>query len=389
MDPAPALADRHHSWWLGGAPTEVRAFLAEEFAETHKGLQVLMGIGAGMFLLRGVMELWASGGLLGSGDLAFRVAGALFFATLCFLYGRVASISRRGAIFCLYLFAYVSATTLWVPLAGLHVGYVAVPIVLCLALAILMWPLVMGLCWPVLAVVVPAFAMLKFTHAGPRDWVSYGFFFLISLVFFITVRRARLRTAFALFVFRANLRNKADRDPLTGLLNRAGWCALAKPLWAAALAQDRPAAILFFDIDHFKVVNDDHGHAVGDRVLVQVARALEAGLPAGAVLGRIGGEEFVVALPATDAAAALEIANILRAKVRDARTAVPIAISAGVADRAHGADLSEVMHAADLGLLDAKRSGRNQARVASGLLGRDAGGLERGSRSWLMAPDAP
>ena len=104
-------------------------------------------------------------------------------------------------------------------------------------------------------------------------------------------------------------------DPLTGLANRRFILTQLAGAVSAARRHGRPLSIAIVDIDHFKAVNDEHGHAAGDRVLAAVARSLREHLRAEDQLGRLGGEEFLALLPDADAAAAAAAAEKLRAEV--------------------------------------------------------------------------
>lgn len=287
------------------------------------------------------------------------MAGALVFGTIGVAFGKASS-TLRPHLVTLYLLLYVGAILAWFPKHDFHVAYMAVPVMLCLAFGVLMWPKIDGLHYPILAVAIPTFTMLWFLSYPTKDVVIYGFYFLAVTLFAITIRRTRLRTAFALFVFRENLREKVDRDPLTGLLNRAGWREQASNICKVARQSGLPATVLFFDIDHFKKVNDEHGHATGDKVLVHVANILKNGLREGDVLARLGGEEFVAALLGVASDQGKEMANQLRKDVQDSKSPVPVTVSAGVAEVTNDVNLIQAMHQADMGLLEAKSLGRNQ-----------------------------
>ena len=162
------------------------------------------------------------------------------------------------------------------------------------------------------------------------------------------------------------LQTAARTDPKTGLLNAVAWERVAKTELTRALRTGCPLAVLIIDIDHFKKVNDTHGHLVGDQVLLNVATMLSQQLRPYDVIGRLGGEEFVVLLPGADMAEACRTAERLRTQV--GRMAQPIndititvTVSIGVALlRVHGRDLLELMAAADLALYRAKDSGRDR-----------------------------
>src|SRR5664280_242149 len=166
------------------------------------------------------------------------------------------------------------------------------------------------------------------------------------------------------------LRAAARTDAKTGLLNAASWQEEATREISRATRTHAPLTVLFADLDHFKEVNDQHGHLVGDQVLAAVAAALQSGSRGYDVLGRFGGEEFTIALPGTDVDEAAQITDRLRQLVSD--TAVPVgkdcvqvtvSIGAAVLGR-HGQDLTDLLVAADLALYRAKAAGRNQVSFA-------------------------
>jgi two-component system cell cycle response regulator len=158
----------------------------------------------------------------------------------------------------------------------------------------------------------------------------------------------------------------ASVDPLTGLWNRRH----ALPAFArmVAAAEGAPCAAMLIDIDRFKEVNDRHGHAAGDAVLTAVASRLHALAGDTALVARIGGEEFLVALPAT-AAAARAAADRLRGGIAEAALPLPgggtldLTVSIGVALSAPGLDAPALLAAADRALLVAKAEGRNQVTL--------------------------
>ncbi|MEY9210762.1 GGDEF domain-containing protein [Thermobifida halotolerans] len=162
------------------------------------------------------------------------------------------------------------------------------------------------------------------------------------------------------------LQTAARTDPKTGLLNAVAWERVAKTELARALRTGCPLAVLIVDIDHFKKVNDTHGHLFGDQVLLGVATTLSHQLRQYDVIGRFGGEEFVVLLPGADMAEACRAAERLRTRVSRMAlpvndTTVTVTVSIGVALlRVHGRDLLELMAAADLALYRAKDSGRDR-----------------------------
>jgi diguanylate cyclase (GGDEF)-like protein len=171
-------------------------------------------------------------------------------------------------------------------------------------------------------------------------------------------------------------RAAAQRDPLTGILNHGAMHAALLEEVARAARTQTPLTCLMVDIDHFKTVNDTHGHVVGDLVLQRVAAALvDSSRPYDRVC-RYGGDEFVVLLPATDMAAALVAAerirvDVARATGEDLPLRVRLAASVGVAEWEPGEPPIALLQAADEALLDAKRVGRDSVRRAAGRFRRD------------------
>ncbi|QLF70092.1 GGDEF domain-containing protein [Peteryoungia desertarenae] len=159
-------------------------------------------------------------------------------------------------------------------------------------------------------------------------------------------------------------------DPLTGLLNRRGFIEAFESL------RSRPGtssiALLLFDLDHFKSINDTHGHGTGDGVLQHFARIGRALLPDVAAFGRTGGEEFAAAIPVTEARDAALIAETVRQALadrgidlEDRELVVTTSIGIAVMPRAD-ADLDKLMTSADRALYKAKTQGRNRTAVSTG-----------------------
>jgi diguanylate cyclase (GGDEF)-like protein len=167
------------------------------------------------------------------------------------------------------------------------------------------------------------------------------------------------------------LREQATRDELTGLFNRRYLNDMAPALWALAQREGRPLAAVIIDLDHFKRVNDEQGHDVGDRLLAAFGVLLRASLRHSDVACRYGGEEFCVLMPETDAAGARrKVSAMLKrwhteAPRHGALGDAGASFSAGVADtRAVWTSWTALLKRADEELLEAKRSGRNRVRGA-------------------------
>ncbi|MEO8777887.1 MAG: diguanylate cyclase [Rhodanobacter sp.] len=158
----------------------------------------------------------------------------------------------------------------------------------------------------------------------------------------------------------------ADHDSLTHALNRRAWGVRASAMLATG--PSRPVALLFLDLDHFKLLNDRNGHHAGDRALVAVADTLAAELRPGDVFGRYGGEEFVAILDGIDAQEAMQVAirlcrrvHRLEIPVRDADQLLSVSI--GVAMRQHGDTLEALTERADQAMYRAKLHGRNRVHL--------------------------
>jgi two-component system cell cycle response regulator len=163
----------------------------------------------------------------------------------------------------------------------------------------------------------------------------------------------------------------AASDALTGLYGRRYLLAHLSRHLDQSAAEGRPLAVVMLDIDHFKAINDEHGHLCGDRVLQQVARRIEGVLRVTDLSARYGGEEFIAVLPSTDEATARIVAERLRAAVDgqpividEPAVAVPVSVSVGVASRRAGDDAETIIDRADQALYSAKRDGRNRVVAA-------------------------
>jgi diguanylate cyclase (GGDEF)-like protein len=165
----------------------------------------------------------------------------------------------------------------------------------------------------------------------------------------------------------------AITDPLTGLFNRRHFFYLAEREMARAIRNKRPISVIMLDLDHFKRVNDTYGHAMGDRVLSEAAIMIRDNLRAIDIIGRYGGEEFVILLPETDIFQAEQIAE----RIRNSTTQRPfgtseqpvfVSISLGVASLYQNEDMEHptidmLLNCADKALYVAKQNGRDQTAV--------------------------
>ena len=169
----------------------------------------------------------------------------------------------------------------------------------------------------------------------------------------------------------ADLRRMSRHDSLTGLLNRR---ALEEELLLQVQRSLRgrvPFCVLMLDVDHFKRINDRHGHGVGDLALKQLSALLRMQMRSVDTLGRIGGEEFVVVLPGLNEAAALTAVERLRALVANRRLTSPheqvaMSVSIGVVQwNGHPEETTRLLMRADAALYQAKQNGRDRVALAA------------------------
>lgn len=167
----------------------------------------------------------------------------------------------------------------------------------------------------------------------------------------------------------------ADHDHLTGAWSRRAFFALAEREVERVHRGGQPLSVLVFDVDHFKAINDNHGHACGDRVLADIVLRAETAIRSIDACARLGGEEFAVLLPDTGEATARVVAERLRAALDRGMDAgetglVRYTVSIGLATLRTGEPLAGLLGRADAALYDAKAGGRNRvcaAAVGTGL----------------------
>jgi diguanylate cyclase len=163
-------------------------------------------------------------------------------------------------------------------------------------------------------------------------------------------------------------RGEALMDPLTGILNRKGFDLRLQELLAQPGSPGTPHCVAMLDIDHFKKVNDTHGHLMGDQVLQAVGEILRRSVSQPAIAARYGGEEFAILLPRSTLAQSAQVAELVRArtkalKIRNRSTQevlVTVTLSGGLASMAPGDDAQSLLARADAALYASKNSGRDR-----------------------------
>lgn len=207
-------------------------------------------------------------------------------------------------------------------------------------------------------------------HLGSRDPERYD---AGSGTKFLDRLAAIAAIAIESMLNRERLRRAGMTDGLTGVHNRRYFDHRSLIEFSQAVRHRYPLACLFLDIDHFKAINDGHGHPAGDEVLRQVGGLILRSLRTGDLAARYGGEEFIVLLPRTDQAGAREVAERIRQMVQEAPFVTPeggtigATLSVGLAMLPAGAtSFADLLAAADRALYQAKRSGRNRTVAAGG-----------------------
>jgi len=161
------------------------------------------------------------------------------------------------------------------------------------------------------------------------------------------------------------LSQQARTDELTGALNRRGLLQQLEAVHASAMQGQAGYALMMVDVDHFKAINDQHGHARGDQVLQAVSASLRAALRSDDLVGRWGGEEFCVLLPRTRLQDAEALAQRVANRVAESGTGIRVTVSIGVSEYGPAdQDLRAVIRRADDALYEAKEKGRNRVVTA-------------------------
>jgi diguanylate cyclase (GGDEF)-like protein len=212
-----------------------------------------------------------------------------------------------------------------------------------------------------------AYTLLAVSHPGSDTWpVIAVTVAILGLCGFLGSLAARnhWQQAEAQQRLSDSLAAQATRDHLTGCLNRRAFDARLAEEVERSGRSGRPLSVLIVDVDNFKDVNDTLGHLGGDLVLEQVSAILIDGCRATDVVGRVGGDEFVIILPDTHLETAAALAERLRLQVRNLSTPVPVSLSIGGAEQTDAAETGdELLRVADAALYRAKKTGRDRVAV--------------------------
>lgn len=206
-----------------------------------------------------------------------------------------------------------------------------------------------------------AVALLPTFQGGSFAWTTWVLV-MVALTFVLLAVRLLSESSAKLLT---EVRIAANFDPLTGVLNRRSFGQQSAALWAGAHS-DGDLVALVLDLDHFKSVNDQFGHAAGDTVLRTVGEVLRETFPSGCLVARMGGEEFAVLCPGSDVDDALVHAEAIRSRLREVEPVdgVKVTVSIGIADSGGASGVESLLDIADRATYAAKRAGRDRVVVA-------------------------
>ncbi|RKJ95618.1 GGDEF domain-containing protein [Alicycliphilus denitrificans] len=327
-----------------------------------------------LYVLRGTAPDWAS---IVLSNMLLSGTFALALAAVCQFHGRALPWRRMllpvlamGVLFAAFIDDYrarLMVTGVVLPLQiGMVLWAVWRPQPPARGRGVLLFTLSLGL----QVVLLGVRGVLAATYAMPLDGLMRGG--LLQTFTFMTVFVVVILASLGFILMtkeRADADNRyfATHDELTGVANRRALIQALDRDVAHAVRSGEPYALLMLDVDHFKSVNDGHGHRAGDQVLCHVAAILRARLRAQDLVGRYGGEEFVVLLPGTPARGAAGLAETLREAVEQTPCeyegrAIRVTVSIGVcgARLESGDTWDRLIHAADQALYAAKAAGRNR-----------------------------
>jgi diguanylate cyclase (GGDEF)-like protein len=291
------------------------------------------------------------------------VTGGLFLLLAAFGTSRRGLLRARlalAALFAIPALFYVQSRLILGPgeIQGALVGYTYLPFVLLAGGALFPLTLLEGTA--VMALVFVAVVSTSVAFHQPLSLETIGTLWLMALLSGIALWAQSAQLHMLLSLYR-----QATRDPLTGLFNRRAFFVQAQRELARSERSHSSLAVLLLDLDRFKRINDHHGHPTGDHALRHLAALLKEETRDADLLGRYGGEEFLIVADETDLAGANALAERIRKRVaaEPAPTEngpLPLTVSIGVAPRHPGEDLDELVARADAALMQAKENGRNR-----------------------------
>jgi len=300
----------------------------------------------------------------------FARAGVCFFGVVAFILLLANKVSLKIQYvmmgLCMFTFMLVESTELVMKYSV--IGSLSVPTTVFMVLAyyILLPPRALpSLCAALSGSVLYLFSLTHVVPVTSGTFINSTIYFFLANgfgIFFLSTFGTSLRRE---YTARCDLKKLVEYDDLTGAYSRRKVLEAGNTLFKSSRRFNTKLSVLMMDIDHFKRVNDDFGHSVGDRVLKETAKRCSDVLREVDFFGRLGGEEFVIVLPQSSLHQASKVAERLRTRVSELDftvdgKALPVSVSIGVSElRAHD-DFLDLLRDADEQLYRAKESGRNQ-----------------------------
>jgi len=357
-----------HAWSRGREPTLGYLGIMLLLASLGTGLIVVRGIGMDFVaLIIGNVVLLLSAAMNWTAMRAFVqrkpsvpgiFAGCGLWLLMCLVPQFYGSLSARVTLYSLLAASYgvLSAMELWRKRDSLEVAYVP-------ALVLTLWHTTF---YGVRAFIDPGLPIKSAQASGGEGVPFFSFMLFESMLYAIGIAYVTL----AMVKERAELRFKAAAfsDALTGVGNRRAFMLKGEKLLADGARRQQSVALLLCDLDHFKRLNDNFGHPMGDQALIAFSQVTQATLRKGDVFARIGGEEFACLLVDSDEAGAFEVAERIRQAFASLDLLAPgfLSVSIGIitTDKA-GHELSHLLSQADQALYLAKAQGRNRVHVVA------------------------
>ena len=303
--------------------------------------------------------------------LVFLLCSLVLIPLIFYIRKHAARVSYVFAHFVLFAYA-LAALLLGASLAlfvlrEADVTHVYLMMVLGVALFFYIRPIPLGV---LLLTVYVAFALaLPSFGASGNALITMRINAFIFNLFAWALGQVSLRSRTLVFVSRRQLHEQnrrledlAQRDTMTGLFNHAVSFARLEDETKRAKSMGYPLSLVIADIDDFKQVNDNHGHLAGDLVIMNIADAIRSAVKDSGIVGRYGGEEFIVILPRTDIDAARKISANIQVAIAQACTDTPVTLSGGISQYS-GETLNEFIRLTDEKLYKAKRRGKNKFKT--------------------------
>ena len=338
-------------------------FLVEQYRSTRAAVRAAMVVGAIVFGVRGFGD-YANG--IGAPnvmhEILVRGTGTVILFGLIAAFGKFTPAERGQRIMAAFVFVLITGLVGVTVLNGDRTPYSLFPITFVCLMSTALWLRGKQLLWTLIAALIPVAGLMMSGTMGKMDVESYGFYIPLSIILGMVLRHGRLATAFDAFLLRKHLAAQAHNDPLTGILNRAGWQDQLASVMVGG-NPIRPSSLLYFDLDKFKNINDTYGHPVGDKLIQSTAERVKHMLRGKDIMARFGGEEFVVFLPGVNLEDATQVAERIRIEIESHKDPVPATVSIGVSEFRPGETIDQAVERADQALLLAKQTGRNKVTV--------------------------